>query len=55
MFVTERLRGNQEIERVHQSKIYAYLCFGILRHKPLKIKDAEGVAELVFINEEFVC
>lgn len=49
----DRLKEFQEIEMVHASKIYAYLCFWVLRHKPLQVTVKEGANELAFINEEF--
>ena len=39
---------------MHASKIYAYLSYWILRHKPLQIVVKENVADVVFVNEEFV-
>lgn len=51
----DRLKEFQEIEKVHSSKIYAYTCFWLLRHKPLQIVCAEGAEKLAFINEECVC
>ena len=49
----DRLIEFQEIESVHSSKIYAYLAFWILRHKPIQIAVSEGAADLSFVNEEF--
>ena len=51
----DRLKEFQEIERMHPSKIYAYISFWLLRHKPMQIVVAEKVGELAFINEEFAC
>lgn len=51
----DRLKEFQEIELVHTSKIYAYLCFWILRHKPIQLINKEGLGDLAFINEKFVC
>jgi hypothetical protein len=51
----DRLKEFQEIERVHTSKIYAYLSYWLLRHKPLQVVVAEGAGDLAFVNEEFVC
>lgn len=51
----DRLKEFQEIEFVHPSKIYAYLSFWLLRHKPLQVISQEGAGELAFVNEEFVC
>lgn len=47
-----RLKEFQEIEKTHDSKIYAYLISWILRHKPLQIKVDE-MLDYVFINEMF--
>lgn len=51
----DRLKEFQEIELVHSSKIYAYLCFWILRHKPIQLVNEEGLGDIAFINEDFVC
>lgn len=51
----DRLKEFQEIELVHSSKIYAYTCFWLLRHKPLQVIIPEGAGELAFVNEECVC
>lgn len=48
-----RLKDFQGIKKVHDSKIYAYLIFWILRHKPIQIKE-ENAEKFVFINEKFV-
>ena len=48
-----RLKEFQDIEKVHDSKIYAYLSFWLLRHKVLQLNNNEN-EELVFINERFV-
>lgn len=50
----DRLKEFQGIERVHQSKIYAYLSYWLLRHKVLQLTMPSQAADLVFINEEFV-
>lgn len=47
-----RLKEFQDIEKVHESKIYAYLSYWILRHKPIQIIN--GSEKEVFVNEEFV-
>ena len=47
-----RLKEFQDIEKVHDSKIYAYLIFWTLRHKPLQIKR-ENAEKFVFVNEMF--
>lgn len=51
----DRLKEFQEIELVHSSKIYAYLSFWILRHKPIQLLNEEGLADMAFVNEDFVC
>lgn len=48
-----RLKPFQEIDLVHDSKIYSYMSFWLLRHKPIQIKISEN-EENVFINERFV-
>ena len=48
-----RLKPFQEIDLVHDSKIYSYMAFWLLRHKPIQIKTSEN-EENVFVNEEFV-
>ena len=47
-----RLKVFQGIDITNDAKIYAYMIFWLLRHKPLQIQgeDSEG---LVFINEKF--
>ncbi len=50
----DRLKEFQDIKKVHESKIYAYLSYWLLRHKVFQITVPSQVAELVFINEEFV-
>lgn len=51
----DRLKGFQNIERTHMSKIYAYLSFWLLRRKPLQLRRVDNAEHLSFINEEFVC
>ena len=51
----DRLKEFQEIENIHTSKIFAYLSYWLLRHKPLQLIKAENTGHLVFVNEEFVC
>lgn len=48
-----RLKEFQDIQLVHDSKIYAYLSYWILRHKPIQI-SLENAESEVFINEKFV-
>lgn len=50
----DRLKDFQGITDIHSSKLYAYLSFWILRHKPLQIILSEHEPDLTFINEEFV-
>ena len=49
---TYRLKDFQDIKYTHDSKIYAYMIYWLLRHKPLQIKR-EDAEELVFVNEKF--
>lgn len=48
-----RLKEFQDIEKTHDSKIYSYLSYWILRHKPIQI-SSDGMESEVFINERFV-
>lgn len=48
----DRLKEFQGIELVSEVKIYAYLSYWIIRHKPLQIVASDGQDDLVFINEE---
>lgn len=50
----DRLKDFANISRANDSKIYAYTCFWLLRHKPLQIIQQFDNQKLVFINEEFV-
>lgn len=49
-----RLKDFSNISRANDSKIYAYICFWLLRHKPLQINQQSDAQSLVFVNEEFV-
>lgn len=49
-----RLKEFQEIELCNEVKIYSYLAYWILRHKPLQITTGDGQDDLVFVNEECV-
>lgn len=50
----DRLKEFQQIEKTNYSKIYAYLSYWLLRHKPIQILAAEQMEDVVFVNEEFV-
>lgn len=50
----DRLKEFQEIENTNEIKIYAYLAYWILRHKPLQMVYNDEQDDLVFVNEEFV-
>lgn len=50
----DRLKDFQEIEFVNETKIYAYLSYWILRHKPLQITTCDDQDDQVFVNEECV-
>lgn len=47
-----RLKEFHNIETTHESKVYAYLAFWILKRKPIILKQSSE--EHVFINEKFV-
>lgn len=49
----DRLKRFQEIEYTNNTKIYAYLAYWLLRHKPIQIKNTES-HDHIFINEQFV-
>ena len=51
----DRLKDFQKIDNVHESKIYAYLSFWLLRHKPMQVIKHENADRISFVNEEFVC
>lgn len=48
----DRLKDFQGIEITNSIKVFSYLVFWILRHKPIQIKR-EADERLAFINEEF--
>ena len=50
----DRLKDFSNIPKANDSKIYAYLCFWLLRHKPLQISQQFDTQNLVFVNEDFV-
>ncbi|MCM1044871.1 MAG: hypothetical protein NC417_05130 [Candidatus Gastranaerophilales bacterium] len=50
----DRLKDFSDISKVNDSKIYAYLSYWLLRHKPLHMSAGCDEQELVFVNEEFV-
>lgn len=50
----DRLKDFQEIEYPNENKIYSYLAYWILRHKPLQLIKLDGESELAFVNESFV-
>lgn len=51
----DRLKEFSNIEQIHHSKIYAYLAFWILRHKPIQVIVECDATEVSYVNEEFVC
>lgn len=51
----DRLKTFQNIEKTHETKIYAYLAYWLLRHKPMQVVKEDGVEPCAFVNEEFVC
>jgi hypothetical protein len=50
----DRLKEFADIKKANESKIYAYTCFWLVRHKPLQLKQGSNSRDLVFVNEEFV-
>jgi hypothetical protein len=50
----DRLKEFSDIKKTNEIKIYAYLAYWMLRHKPLQIVGDDGQDDLVFVNEEFV-
>lgn len=50
----DRLKEFAKIERVNDVKIYAYMSYWILKHKPLQIINASESNNLAFVNESFV-
>lgn len=55
----DRLKEFQEIEKTNEIKIYSYLAYWMLRHKPLMIVKEDEQDDLVFVNEncvtDFLC
>lgn len=47
-----RLKEFQEIEKVHESKIYAYTIAWTLRHKPIQV-NSNSHKDHLYINEKF--
>ena len=50
----DRLKLFQNIEKTHESKIYAYSAYWLLRHKPMQVVVADQGEKYAFVNEEFV-
>lgn len=50
----DRLKLFQNIEKIHESKIYAYSAYWLLRHKPMQVVVADQGEKYAFVNEEFV-
>lgn len=50
----DRLKEFAHIEKVNDSKIYAYTAYWLLRHKPLQVLQVDNAFDLVFVNENFV-
>lgn len=48
----DRLKEFQDIETTNTIKIYSYLIFWILRHKPIQI-DQKTDESIAFLNEDF--
>ncbi|MEG0155148.1 MAG: hypothetical protein RR446_03590 [Lachnospiraceae bacterium] len=50
----DRLKQFSDIRLVNDIKIYAYLSYWILRHRPIQVICEERVPELAFVNEDMV-
>ncbi len=50
----DRLKELSKIIKTNEIKIYSYLSYWMLRHKPLQIINGDGQDDLVFINEDCV-
>jgi hypothetical protein len=50
----DRLKEFADIEHVNDVKIYAYMSYWILKHKPLQIVNVDECNDCVFVNEKFV-
>lgn len=50
----DRLKVFSGITKTNEVKIYSYLSYWMLRHKPLQIVNGDGQDDLVFVNEECV-
>lgn len=49
-----RLKEFQEIEYTNKAKIFSYLSYWLIRHKPIQVIGKTGNEDLVFINEYMV-
>lgn len=50
----DRLKEFSGIIKTNEVKIYSYLSYWMLRHKPLQIVNGDGQDDLVFVNENCV-
>lgn len=50
----DRLKEFAHIDKVNDSKIYAYTAYWLLRHKPLQVLQLDNALDLTFVNENFV-
>jgi hypothetical protein len=48
-----RLKQFQDIEKTHDSKIYAYTIYWLLRHKPMQLVETSDAEDIAFVNEMF--
>lgn len=51
----DRLKEFHDIEKAHETKIYSYLSYWLLRRKPLQVARNENAEKYAFCNEQFVC
>ena len=49
----DRLKLFQNIEKTHESKIYAYSAYWLLRHKPMQVVVTDQGEKYAFVNEEW--
>lgn len=50
----DRLKELPKIIKTNEVKIYSYLSYWMLRHKPLQLVNGDGQDDLVFVNEDCV-
>lgn len=50
----DRLKELTKIIKTNEVKIYSYLSYWMLRHKPIQVVNGDGQDDLVFVNEDCV-